>query len=226
MVNFQTNENSNTSFSPFSFVLFTAITMTLGLPQLPKEWGNDRVLGFVRFMWSHWKSTKTVEPLKDIDKEKDLSRGPAPPSMVAASAKRAFGSLSKSEESRIAFQNELQNQIGDNPIVAPDTTILVRSRSGQNLQIPRWGEEQINEIVLDPETNNVQQDKLWNSSETDSFERSSCTGSSFLSFQNAPAFEAKFKISSESEVTITSKFNSNFLNFFTAKDINGIPLKV
>jgi len=167
------------------------ITMTLGLPQLPKEWGNDRVLGFVRFMWSHWKSTKTVEPLKDIDKEKDLSRGPAPPSMVAASAKRAFGSLSKSEESRIAFQNELQNQIGDNPIVAPDTTILVRSRSGQNLQIPRWGEEQINEIVLDPEANNVQQDKLWNSSETDSFERSSCTGSSFLSFQNAPAFEVE-----------------------------------
>eukprot|EP00751_Fragilariopsis_kerguelensis_P013414 CAMPEP_0170767472 /NCGR_PEP_ID=MMETSP0733-20121128/5773_1 /TAXON_ID=186038 /ORGANISM="Fragilariopsis kerguelensis, Strain L26-C5" /LENGTH=412 /DNA_ID=CAMNT_0011108625 /DNA_START=324 /DNA_END=1564 /DNA_ORIENTATION=- len=130
------------------------IIMTLGLPQLPEEWGNDRVLSFVIYVVT-LEITKTVEPSKEIDKAKNLSRGPAPPSMVAASAKRAFGSLSKSEESRIAFQNELQNQIDDNPIIAPNTSILVRSQSGNNLQVPIWGEEQFNklkEVAVEAET--------------------------------------------------------------------------
>mmetsp|Transcript_58886 Transcript_58886/g.65962 ORF Transcript_58886/g.65962 Transcript_58886/m.65962 type:complete len:1032 (-) Transcript_58886:344-3439(-) len=168
------------------------IIMTLGLPQLPEEWGNDRVLSFVRFMWSHWKLTKTVEPSKEIDKAKNLSRGPAPPSMVAASAKRAFGSLSKSEESRIAFQNELQNQIDDNPIIAPNTSILVRSQSGNNLQVPIWGEEQFNklkEVAVEAETDYVQQEESWSDSEMESLDRSSYTGSSSVSFQNATAIE-------------------------------------
>lgn len=153
------------------------ITMTLGLPQLPEEWGNDRVLSFVRFMWTHWKSTKTVEPTKQIDEAKDLSRGPAPPSMVAASAKRAFGSLSKSEESRIAFQNELQNQVDDNPIIAPDTTILVRSLSGKNLQVPS-SDEPIKEVPPTAEAGQIQDS--W-SSEMESFDQSSYTGSSVSS---------------------------------------------
>jgi hypothetical protein len=151
--------------------------MTLGLPQLPEEWGNDRVLSFVRFMWTHLKSTKTVEPTKKIDEAKDLSRGPAPPSMVAASAKRAFGSLSKSEESRIAFQNELQNQVDDNPIIAPDTTILVRSLSGKNLQIPS-SDEPIKEVPPTAEAEQIQDS--W-SSEMESFDQSSYTGSSVSS---------------------------------------------
>ena len=158
--------------------------MTLGLPQLPEEWGNDRVLSFVRFMWNHWKSTKTVEPSKVIDEAKDLSRGPAPPSMVAASAKRAFGSLSKSEESRIAFQNELQNQTDDNPIIAPDTTILVRSLSGNNLQIPS-SDEQLKEVTETAEAEYLQDS--W-SSEMESLDQSSYTGSSF-SIQNGAAIE-------------------------------------
>jgi len=165
------------------------IIMTLGLPQLPEEWGNDRVLSFVRFMWTHWKLTKTVELSKEIDEAKDISRGPAPPSMVAASAKRAFGSLSKSEESRIAFQNELQNQIDDNPILSPDTAVLVRSLSGNNLQVPLW-EEEMKEIRENAE-NEAEVESLeeyW-SSEMESLGQSSYTGSSTLSFQNVAAIE-------------------------------------
>jgi len=153
------------------------IIMTLGLPQLPEEWGNDRVLSFVRFMWAHWKATKTVEPMKKIDEAKDISRGPAPPSMVAASAKRAFGSLSKSEESRIAFQNELQNLVDDNPIISPDTTILVRSLSGKNLQIPS-SDVEVEEVPPTAEAEQIQ--GSW-SSEMESLDQSSYTGSSVSS---------------------------------------------
>eukprot|EP00537_Pseudo-nitzschia_pungens_P000623 CAMPEP_0172370716 /NCGR_PEP_ID=MMETSP1060-20121228/39217_1 /TAXON_ID=37318 /ORGANISM="Pseudo-nitzschia pungens, Strain cf. cingulata" /LENGTH=955 /DNA_ID=CAMNT_0013096073 /DNA_START=204 /DNA_END=3071 /DNA_ORIENTATION=+ len=165
------------------------IIMTLGLPQLPEEWGNDRVLSFVRFMWTHWKSTKTVELTKEVDEAEDISRGPAPPSMVAASAKRAFGSLSKSEESRIAFQNELQNQIDDNPIIFPDTSILVRSLSGNNLQVPLWEEQwkEVREIEeRDPDAESIEE--RW-SSEMESLDQSSYTGSSSVSFQNITAME-------------------------------------
>ena len=152
--------------------------MTLGLPQLPEEWGNDRVLSFVRFMWAHWKASKTVEPTKEIDEEKDLSRGPAPPSMVAASAKRAFGSLSQSEESRMAFQNELENNVDDNPIISPDTTILVRSLSGKNLQIPS-SDVHVEEV---PQTNEAEQlEGSW-TSEMESLDQSSYTGSSVSNF--------------------------------------------
>ena len=161
--------------------------MTLGLPQLPEEWGNDRVLSFVRFMWKHWKATKKVEPTKKIDTAKDMFRGPEPPTVVAASAKRAFGSLSKSEESRIAFQNELQNQIDDNPIIPPDATILIQSLTGKNLQIPS-SDEQVKDIPqpLDPE--NVQDS--W-SSEMESLDQSSYTASSVrsVSSKNLAAVE-------------------------------------
>lgn len=171
-------------YSLFVTIVCTlAIIMTLGLPQLPEEWGNDRVLSFVRFMWAHWKLTKTVEPSKKIDEAKDLSRGPAPPSMVAASAKRAFGSLSKSEESRIAFQNELQNLVDDNPIIAPDTSFLVRSLSGKNLQIPS-DEVELEEVPPTAEAEQIQDS--W-SSEMDSFEQSSYTGSSVSSRNYAVA---------------------------------------
>jgi Ran GTPase-activating protein (RanGAP) involved in mRNA processing and transport len=174
------------------FLFPTAIIMTLGLPQLPEDWGNDRVLSFVRFMWSHWKLTKTVEPSKEVDKAKDLSRGPAPPSMVASSAKRAFGSLSKSEEARIAFQNELQNQIDDNPIIAPDTSILVRSQSGNNLQVPTWDEQQLKEVAATAEADYEQLERAesWTSSEMESIDRSSYTGSSVSLYnQNTTAID-------------------------------------
>mmetsp|Transcript_14323 Transcript_14323/g.33341 ORF Transcript_14323/g.33341 Transcript_14323/m.33341 type:complete len:947 (+) Transcript_14323:262-3102(+) len=156
------------------------IIMTLGLPQLPEEWGNDRVLSFVRFMWKHWKATKKVEPTKKID----TSRGPEPPTVVAASAKRAFGSLSRSEESRIAFQNELQNQIDDNPLISPDATILIQSLTGKNLQVPS-SDERIKDIPPPPDPENVQDS--W-SSEMESLDQSSYTGSS-VSSKNVAAIE-------------------------------------
>ena len=169
-----------------SLSLSIAIVMTLGLPQLPEEWENYRVLSFVRFMWTHWKSTKTVEPSKEIDEAKDLSRGPAPASMVAASSKRAFGSLRKSEESRIAFQNELQNHIDDNPIIPPDTSILVRSLSGNNFLVPSWDEQPI-EVPVTAEAESEYVQDSW-SSELDSLDQSSYTESS-ASFQNGAALE-------------------------------------
>jgi hypothetical protein len=97
--------------------------------------------------------------------------------MVAASAKRAFGSLSKSEESRIAFQNELQNLVDDNPIISPETTILVRSLSGKNLQVPS-SEAQLEEVPPTAEAEQIQDS--W-SSEMESLDQSSYTGSSVSS---------------------------------------------
>jgi hypothetical protein len=144
--------------------------MTLGIPQLPEDWGNDRVLSFVRYMWAHWTATKSVELGNAMP-----TKGPAPPSMVAAAAKKAFGSLSHSDEAKILFQNEHHSQADDdNPIVAPDTTILVRSNSGRNLQMPCW-DNQVE--IATPEPDLAYNQESWES-DTDSFDRSSYTCSS------------------------------------------------
>lgn len=133
------------------FAFVAAITKTLGLPQIPDEWGNDRALSFVRYMWM---STRVQHG------SLSSSRGPAPPAAVAASGKTAFAALSASDACKIQFQQEhLSTQVEDSPVIAPDTAILVRSESGQNLQIPVWGDD-----LLDEEDS-------W--SDSDSFDRSS-----------------------------------------------------
>jgi hypothetical protein len=152
----------------------TAITMTLGLPQLPEDWGNDRVLGFVRYMWTQWRSTGPLEAAYESDRTPNASRGPAPPSMVAASAKRAFASLSESDEAKARLQEEYQTLTDDNPMIAPDTAILVRSNSGHNLQLPSW-DDQLHQVAEEAKADFTQDS--W-SSESDSLDRSSCTGSS------------------------------------------------
>jgi len=122
-------------------------------------------------MWSHWTSAQAF----DSNNNNNTVRGPAPPSMVAAAAKKAFGSLSHSDEAKIHFQNEHHSQADeDNPIIAPETAILVRSNSGQNLQIPTWS-SQIETATPDPEVAYSQES--WDS-DTDSFDRSSYTCSS------------------------------------------------
>jgi len=94
------------------------------------------------------------------DGSQTTSRGPAPPAAVAASGKRAFEALSASDACKIQFQQEhLSTQSEDSPVISPDTAILVRSESGQNLQIPVWGVD-----LLDEED-------TW--SDSDSFDRSS-----------------------------------------------------
>lgn len=119
-----------------------------------------------------------------MDISKDLSRGPAPPSMVASSAKTAFLSLSQSDEAKIQFQSEHQSEMDQCPMIAPDTSILVRSNSGNNLQVPSW-DVQHQEAVEEAEHDFAQDS--W-SSETDSFDRSSYTGSS-QSLQNIAAVD-------------------------------------
>lgn len=148
--------------------------MTLGLPQLPEDWGNDRVLGFVRFMWTQWQSTGSLVARKENDNTSNESRGPAPPSMVAAAAKMAFASLSQSDDAKALLQEEYQTNVDDNPMIAPDTAILVRSNSGHNLQIPSW-DCQLQEVAEEANADFAQDS--W-SSETDSLDRSSYTGSS------------------------------------------------
>jgi hypothetical protein len=151
--------------------------MTLGLPQLPEDWGNDRVLGFVKFMWAQWQSTASWEGQKETDNRtpSNTSRGPAPPSMVAAAAKRAFASLSQSDESKARLQQEYQLNVDENPMIAPDTAILVRSNSGRNLQLPSW-DDQLQQVAEETNADCDEQDS-W-SSESDSLDRSSYTGSS------------------------------------------------
>lgn len=140
-------------FNILLFFLTPAITKTLGLPQVPEDWGNDRVLSFVRFMWLH---SKAQEP-------QSSSRGPAPPSTVAASGKKAFSALSVSDSSKMQYQRvHTAAQVEDSPMIAPDTAILVRSESGKNLQIPAWGD-------------GLEEDDSWSGS--DSFDRSSVSES-------------------------------------------------
>lgn len=146
-------------------LLPSAITSTLGLPQVPEDWGNARVLGFVRFMWSHWHQQGPSTG------GQGNTRGPAPPTAVAAAGKTAFAALSESDDARAQFQQQQVLQISELPIIDPDTTILVRSQSGRNLQIPSWGER-----LREAEQENIGTES-W-SSETDSFDRSSYTESS------------------------------------------------
>jgi hypothetical protein len=62
----------------------------------------------------------------------------------------------------------------DNPMVAPETSILVRSNSGRNLQMPTF-QDQLETFQLEPEA--AYAEESWHS-DTDSFDRSSYTGSS------------------------------------------------
>jgi hypothetical protein len=154
---------------------FTAITMTLGIPQLPEDWGNDRVLSFIRYMWAHWTVSQDTDPSNLNGKVKNSARGPAAPSMVAAAAKKAFSSLSHDDEAKILYQNEHHAKVVDeNPIIAPETSILVRSNSGRNLQMPSWNDP-LDTTPPAPEPDFTQES--WDS-DTDSYDRSSYTGSS------------------------------------------------
>jgi len=162
--------NRNVNLRRLNGFTLGPITSTLGLPQLPEDWGNERVLGFVRFMWAHWSAQN---PSSGPQGE---TRGPAPPTAVAAAGKKAFASLSESDEARMQCQQQQSLHIGESPIIDPDTAILVRSISGRNLQIPDWGDgEDFDKSDLDTES--------W-SSETDSLDRSSFGGSSLGSQNN------------------------------------------
>jgi hypothetical protein len=155
-------------FLTFFLFLLPAIVTTLGVPQLPEGWGNDRVLTFMRFMWAHWRSQ---EPNSQANGD---SRGPAPPSTVAASAKKAFVSLSETEEAKLLFQAEL-NEPEASPVLPADAAILVRSVSGQNLQIPSWDDAL--KSIHDNALFNGDDDGDWSSETGDSLDHTSYTDS-------------------------------------------------
>lgn len=95
---------------------------------------------------------------------------------MAAAGKKAFASLSESDEARMQFQQQQSLHIGESPIIDPDTAILVRSVSGSNLQIPDWGDgDDYDNTDVDTES--------W-CSETDSLDRSSYAESSHGSQNN------------------------------------------
>jgi hypothetical protein len=150
--------------------------MTLGIPQLPEDWGNDRVLSFIRYMWTHWTSTLNLYPANvNSNKQNCSARGPAAPSMVAAAAKKAFESLSHDDGAKMLYQNVHHAKMeDDNPMISPETAILVRSISGRNLQMPSW-KDQLETAAPEPEPDYTQ-DSLC--SDSDSFDRSSYTASS------------------------------------------------
>ena len=113
--------------------------------------------------------------IENAARQKAAVRGPAAPSMVAAAAKKAFAALSESDDAKIQYQNAYQASIeDDNPMVAPETSILVRSNSGKNLQMPTFQ----NQPELPPVApEDEYEEGTWHS-DTDSFDRSSYTGSS------------------------------------------------
>lgn len=129
-------------------------------------------------MWSHWHQQNPSAG------DRSDARGPAPPTIVAAAGKKAFASLSESDEAQVQFQQQQVLQISELPIIDPDTTILVRSKSGQNLQIPTWGDG-----LEEVERENFSSES-W-SSETDSFDRSSYSESSKGSLNNLPSAAKK-----------------------------------
>jgi hypothetical protein len=149
--------------------------MTLGIPQLPEDWGNDRVLSFIRYMWTHWTSTLKLGPAIANSNQQNSARGPAAPAMVAAAAKKAFEYLSHDDGAKILYQNVHHTKVeDDNPIIAPETAILVRSMSGRNLQVPSWNDH-LETTVAEPEHDYRQES--W-CSDSESYDRSSYSGSS------------------------------------------------
>lgn len=106
-------------------------------------------------MWSHSKANQMHHS----------GRGPAAPAIVADAGREAFSALSSSDSSKLDFQKEHSTSLGDDsPVTNHEASILVRSDSGKNLQIPMWND-------------GYGEDDSW-LSDADSFDRSSFSGSS------------------------------------------------
>jgi len=142
------------------------ITMTLGIPQLPQDWGNDRILSFIRYMWFQYRLHNSMSHFG----RSSVKRGPEAPATVAAAAKKAFSALSDSESARMRFEEE-HVELESSPVLPPDAAILECARDG-SLKVPVWNDGFSN-IEEDGQTDG------W--SETDSCDRSSYTGDSYES---------------------------------------------
>ncbi|CAB9502975.1 Ribonuclease inhibitor [Seminavis robusta] len=111
------------------------ITATLGMPQVPEDWNNEKVLGFVRLMWRNW--GKKRGPADQGEAEE--AKGPAPPAAVAAAAKIALASLGSDpsaelyvEPRKIETYNDVENS-DVSPLVPSNAALIERTFSGRCL---------------------------------------------------------------------------------------------
>jgi hypothetical protein len=110
-----------------------AITVTLGMPQVPEDWSNQKVLAFVRLMWRNW--GKKRGPSQDGETE-DV-KGPAPPAAVAAAAKIALASLGNNPSAELYVEPrkaETYNDIENSelsPLIPPSAALIERTSSGR-----------------------------------------------------------------------------------------------
>ena len=117
-----------------------AITVTLGMPQLPEEWSNEKVLAFVRMMWRNW--GKKRGPSNDgAGIAEEEAKGPAPPAAVAAAAKIALAALGSNPGAELYVEPRKIESYNDDdihecaPLMPSNAAIIERTFSGR-WQIP------------------------------------------------------------------------------------------
>ena len=121
-----------------------AITVTLGMPQLPEEWSNEQVLAFVRMMWRNWgkkRGPQSGEGGGSDEHEEEDVKGPAPPAAVAAAAKIAFAALGSDPTAALYVEprqtESYENDPSDlhSPLVPVNAALIERTPSGR-LHVP------------------------------------------------------------------------------------------
>lgn len=111
------------------------IAVTLGMPALPEEWSNEKVLAFVRMMWRNW--GKKRGPANGEEEVK----GPAPPAAVAAAAKIALASLGSNPVSELYVEPRKVETYNDeevmesSPLIPANAALIERTFSGR-WQVP------------------------------------------------------------------------------------------
>ena len=112
----------------------TAIAVTLGMPALPEEWTNEKVLAFVRLMWRNW--GKKRGPSENGEEEE--AKGPAPPAAVAAAAKIALASLGAKPGAELYVEPRRDESYNDDvtmnthsPLMPQHAALIERTYSGR-----------------------------------------------------------------------------------------------
>jgi len=123
------------------FFCHVAIAPTLGMPALPEEWSNEKVLAFVRLMWRNWGKKRGP-----ADGPEEPAKGPAPPAAVAAAAKIALASLGSNPGSELYVEPRKSESYNDtdpnntiSPLMPANAALIERTNSGR-WQIPAAGD--------------------------------------------------------------------------------------
>ena len=130
--------------------ILAAITVTLGMPQLPEEWSNEKVLAFVRLMWRNWgkKRGPGDNPQSQGNNEEEEVKGPAPPAAVAAAAKIALASLGANPGAELYVEPRKPDTYNDidiidtqSPLIPSNAALIERTYSGR-WQVPPAGDSE------------------------------------------------------------------------------------